>query len=211
MGRGANNTGSQTILYGATPPRGQAIDDIGSRDDLAEGVVINPYPKAFVKGYQWFPEAIADRGVRQLLPSERVTISGDKVLYDLRQSIGDRRIPAHTGTELVWPNGEPLHALMIEKLPEWKKPHNKDGQNIGTRYGQHLGIGVYVYDSARERWYQRCLHGRSVAAASARPLKTHQTANKKREQLAAAINNGNWRAEEKMYYGYPSQLAKANR
>ena len=109
----------------------------------------------------------------------------------------------------VAPPGEPLHALVVQQLPDWVKPHTQQ-KKLVARYGEHLGIGIYVYDQAAGIWYKRVLHGRSVCAAVRFPLKTAKTACKKRQALAATISAGGFKVGARVTNGYPPALTRAD-
>jgi len=192
------------ILYGQTGARNQV--KLIKKDDRLLGVADNPYPSNFVPGETWFPEAIVDNAVTKL-KSHTVVPDHSKVVGDLQAALpnwhwGEAARPWETGRDQ-------LHVLVIERLPSWSKPKKQNGVS-STRYGQHLGIGIYVYDPERDRWYQRAMHGRSFAAAHRLPLKTVKTATAKMRSLREQIVTNSFNVAEDMPEGYPLALSRLN-
>jgi hypothetical protein len=155
----------------------------------APGVLPNRYPIGLAPGGPWFDVAITDYGAAQLVSAE-APVELVKLL-DLLPGAQ----PYRSAARLV--AGSRTHAVTIERLPDWKRLRKGWSEaQPAYRYHDHLGVGVYIYDGLRQRWYQRALHGRGRYAAPIRPYADQVKAARKRDRLVTLIASGQYAAEQ---------------
>jgi len=193
-------SGSDNVLYGETPPR------LKQRNFVPlEGVVPNPYPDGLVTGGSWFPTAIVDNAVPELLPHSELNEDAAAVALAALQT----QIPAALSSEAVRPDDMPLHAIIIEPLPAWAEPR-KVHEEYFVSYGEHLGIGIYAYDLENACWYQRAMHGGFGTAGALHPFKKRKTASKQADKLKQELLSGSYKALDFLYQDYPVELYRLN-
>ena len=118
--------------------------------------------------------------------------------------------PAETNVSLITGPDKPLQAVTIERLPPWAKDHRQDGEDVGRRYGDHLGVGVYVWDGETESWYRRARHGRGMCTAASMPFKRVETAGKLVTKLERQLLDGSYSAAREARNGYSKRLLRLN-
>jgi hypothetical protein len=154
---------------------------------LSDAAVSQPHPRACKDGFL-YNRLIAGELSEYITPfqgdqSEAEAYTGGFIEQCLPNAKGYQDF-----AETIHSPGQPLRALIVEELPEWK-----DGRRgEGNRHGQHLGIGHYVYDPDAEDWYLVARHGRGMHTASYRPYANTREASKRIRSLRAEIESGNY-------------------
>lgn len=189
--------------------RHPAVSD-GS-DGSSFGVIHEEYPRSYQAGHQFFSRCILDVGVEELAPWNAKTgrTSSEDATQALLADVGSMVVPSSGVATCIPPNG-PLHALIIEHVPAWDKARKHNGGAADNKYGDHLGVGIYVYDQERDTWYKRVLHGRSTCGAVRFPLKRMKTAVTKRCQLQSSIETGEFSVAANVSDGYPQRFTNAD-